>query len=578
MKKILLSLVILAVIYSRFVGINWGLPYPMHPDERNMASALQSLSCDIKQLESCLHPNFFAYGQLPLYIGYVLVTIVHIITLKTTAVPITFNEATLALRILSALSSLVTVIVLYKIVHLMIWIKKVPTFFQKIATILVLSFAPYSIAFSHFGTTESMLMALFTIVLYLSLQLMQQRRIMRHIFLCGVVCGVALGVKLSSAIFLVVPFFALCVIWFKTIRKRKYRAVLQIPLHGLVFVVVMIAGYVLSSPYNVISYKEFLGSMNYESAVALGTVSVFYTRQFAHSLPVVFHIVKIFPYALGIPMMIGLIFSFFTLPFRNASYSIIRIALIVPFLVSGFMFAKWSRFISPVFPIASLVVALGMNEFYLMIRNFKYRNTVIALLAFILIIQGVAYISIYQNEDVRFTASEWIVKHIPENELILSETANVVDIPLDVPGKSLDVFSKKYSVVSFDFYNLDTNQQLQTDLDNYLEDSNYVLVPSRRVFANHTCNRSYLDDADDYIGNAISFSKDRCLILQGVYSKINNYYDVLFDQNRYAKVAEFHSYPRISFFGKTIVEFPDEDSEETWSVFDHPVIRVYRKI
>jgi len=42
-------------------------------------------------------------------------------------------------------------------------------------------------------------------------------------------------------------------------------------------------------------------------------------------------------------------------------------------------------------------------------------------------------------------------------------------------------------------------------------------------------------------------------------------------------VAEFNSYPKITLFGKTFIEFPDENAEETWSVFDHPVIRIYKK-
>ena len=30
-------LIIGLLVYSRFINLGWGLPYPMHPDERNMA-------------------------------------------------------------------------------------------------------------------------------------------------------------------------------------------------------------------------------------------------------------------------------------------------------------------------------------------------------------------------------------------------------------------------------------------------------------------------------------------------------------------------------------------------------------
>ena len=41
----LLLLLFLVLIYTRVVGLNWGLPYPMHPDERNMANAITSMTC-----------------------------------------------------------------------------------------------------------------------------------------------------------------------------------------------------------------------------------------------------------------------------------------------------------------------------------------------------------------------------------------------------------------------------------------------------------------------------------------------------------------------------------------------------
>ena len=76
-KKLLLHCFIaslfLVLVYSRFVGLDWGLPYPMHPDERNMATAIQSLNCGISNFKECFNPHFFAYGQFPLYLGYLIV-------------------------------------------------------------------------------------------------------------------------------------------------------------------------------------------------------------------------------------------------------------------------------------------------------------------------------------------------------------------------------------------------------------------------------------------------------------------------------------------------------------------------
>ena len=142
------------------------------------------------------------------------------------------------------------------------------------------------------------------------------------------------------------------------------------------------------------------------------------------------------------------------------------------------------------------------------------------------------YLSIYQKPDIRFQATDWINKYIPENSLVLSETANVVDIPL--------INKNNINVISFNFYELDNDPEIKTQFNNYLQKANYIFVPSRRIFANHPKNK---------------------------YPMLNDYYEKLFSGKLgFVKVAEFSS------------GLNDEKAEETWTVFDHPMIRIYKKI
>ncbi|MBU3957411.1 hypothetical protein KKI19_04030, partial [Patescibacteria group bacterium] len=59
------------------------------------------------------------------------------------------------------------------------------------------------------------------------------------------------------------------------------------------------------------------------------------------------------------------------------------------------------------------------------------------------------------------------------------------------------------------------------------------------------------------------------------------FYNTLFSgQLGFEQIQEFHSYPQLQIgppAGGWALEFPDEQAEETWSVFDHPVIRVFKK-
>lgn len=178
------------------------------------------------------------------------------------------------------------------------------------------------------------------------------------------------------------------------------------------------------------------------------------------------------------------------------------------------------------------------------------RKLVFYPLLFASVVPGIAFLSIYTNPDVRLAASEWIYKNIPKNSYILSETANVVDLPLN--NITIKQYNK-YRIIPFNFYDLDQDAKSQQELSEHLTNADYIIVPSRRVFANHGCEK---------VQN----------------SKICQYYRKLFNgELGFKKEAEFSSYPKIVLSGKTLIEFPDEEAEETWTVFDHPVVRIYKR-
>ncbi|MCL4377977.1 MAG: hypothetical protein M1409_06310 [Actinobacteria bacterium] len=234
---------------------------------------------------------------------------------------------------------------------------------------------------------------------------------------------------------------------------------------------------------------------------------------------------------------------------------------------------------APVFPLM-LIFAI------LLLLKLKLANLIKISLLIIIILPGLAYLSIYQNPDIRFTASKWIFSNIPSNSNILSETANVVDIPVSSPDFSSETLNlmPNYNIASFNFYDLDEDYTLQTSLNDYLSRVGYIFVPSRRILLNHTClnfdsgNEKLVNYYQNYV-NKIVYTSNRCDYLKTRYPLLNNYYmELLSGSLGFKKVAEFSSYPKIQLFGKTLIEFPDEEAEETWTVFDHPVIRIFQKI
>lgn len=530
----------IVLFYIRFVNISWGLPNPFHPDERNMAIAVQNLKCETQnskfKIQNCLNPRFFAYGQFPLYLGYMGVMVMKFFD-GDLGTPISFQEAVISLRGISALASILTLFVSLAIIKL-VKLGRSDRFgwWKTVLAFLILIFSPGLIQSAHFGTTESLLILFYSIIVYLTVKniVLGARIQPLRLNWIIVICGLAIATKISSFIFIVVPITEI-LIRSQTAKEKIFAAA------RLVAFILLIS--VVFSPHNLISLHNFLTSVGYESDVALGKLTVFYTRQFVGSVPIIFQAIKIFPYALGWPALVLGILGFLGLSWRDKEINLLRFSFLAYFLANAFLFAKWTRFMAPLFPIVLLFAIL-----------FLFRIKVIRIIKVIIIIisilPGLAYLSVYQNLDVRFTASEWIYKNIPENSYILSETANVVDLPVYVKGQKSKV--KNYNFISFNYYDLDIDLKLQEELGRHLKLADYIFIPSRRVLKNHPADR---------------------------YPVLNKYYeDLNSGKLGFRKVAEFSSYPMISLLGKTLIEFPDENAEETWSVFDHPVVRIYKRI
>ncbi|PIZ63738.1 hypothetical protein COY16_01120 [Candidatus Roizmanbacteria bacterium CG_4_10_14_0_2_um_filter_39_13] len=565
------AMLIVTLIYTRFVGLDWGLPYPMHPDERNMVNAILGMTCHEGWNIDCLNPHFYAYGQIPLFIGYFFTTIASV---WTQSFRINFNETVLSLRFLSAVSSVLTVFVMTKVAVLLS--KK--TSHNVLIALITFIFSPVFIQFAHFGTTESLLMLFVSILIYFAVLFIQSNiSLSRYVLWSGVIFGLAVSTKVSSVFFAAIPILAICITTFNN-QERISVVTAFFSLIKIAFLAVIV--FVVTSPYNLFDWEAFVHSMNYESSVGIGTYKAFYTRQFEYTMPLTFQFIHVFPYALGIPIFMLSIFGFFSLPW-NKTHIMLRLTAIALFIPNAFMYAKWSRFYSPVFPVVILIGCLVIIQLIDMNLRIKIKivhtvhSIVLSLVVIAVMIYGMAYVSIYRHPDVRFRASQWIYENIPASAHILSETANVVDIPM--PNSLIDysvVNQKNLNPISFDFYEVGNNEILEHDLDDQIKSAEYIFVPSRRIFWNHSCLKS-----NNTLQNIrYSYEESRCESLEKEYPLQTAYYQDLFSGTLgFKQVAEFQSYPRIELFGQILIEFPDEAAEETWTVFDHPVIRIYQR-
>ena len=507
---ILLILIVALGGLLRFYGLTWGDGLFFHPDENNMARAISQLNPS-----TGFHPDFFAYGQLPLYLVYFSYQLVHGLDLRQ----VPFKEAIYFLRFWSALFSTLTIPLVYLIS------RKLFTAYYSLLSATLVAFMPGLIQAAHFGTTESLLTFFFMLIIYLTLHLGPGPKY--RSILMGIVFGLAVGTK-ASALYFIAPVIVASLYVARDWKKFIY--------FWLIFTVFAVLVALLASPYNLVDYESYLSSMRYESAVAFGDVKVFYTRQFENSVPLVFQAIRVFPFAVGfITSIFGLFGLLLSLrEYRKQFFVILIFSFLFIIAVNSLIFAKWTRFMTPAYPLFAVFTAYAL---------YKLQNKLaIMLILFLSIAQGALLFQLYIQPDTRIAASTWINENIPAESYVLSETANVVDIPVRNENE--------LTVISFDFYHLDQEPELPEALISHLEKADYIFIPSRRLYANLPQNA-------------------------GSYPILEKYYETLFSGHLGFELIHTQQ-PYSNPEGWSKIE--EIWAEETFTVFDHPTIRVYKKV
>ncbi len=278
--KVSFFILLLFTLFTRFFNLNWGNNYYFHPDENNMASSILQMD------KNNLNPHFFAYGQFPLFLTF-FTTPHH-----------DFSTIILTLRFWSATFSSISVLFFYLIIKKFFNSKKII-----FITTLIFIFTPGLIQLAHFGTTESILILVFLVNIYISLKLFSSFRI-KYLCLASLISGLGLATKISSLIFTIPILLSLFFLFLKNKKFFKFIFLL------ILFFSLSLFIFIFFSPYNFLDFQSFRLSMNYEIQVATGQTQVFYTRQFINSIPYIFQFQKIFPYTIGVP---NLFFSLFGL-------------------------------------------------------------------------------------------------------------------------------------------------------------------------------------------------------------------------------------------------------------------------
>ncbi len=562
---LILVLIFFAGAYFRFYNLSWDKNYPSHPDEiKNIA--FPSVSISLKDP----NPHMFVYGNFTIYF-YRLIS--EAISLKTgdRSWISDWGKINLIGRNVSAITSSLSIILIFLLAQ--------KAFNDKKVAILASFFGAFTvllIQLSHFATTESLLIFWLLLIYLLSFKILDKQS-MGSYHLLGVVSGLALATKTTAFSFLIIPFAVYFFISFQEsvnffikffhkkinlgsrrianyfkILIKIFNEIIQTGDFGFwkkqgyffVFLILTLIFFFLASPFSFLDYYNFKQSMDYEMAVATGKTPVFYTYQFFNTKPYLFYIDNLIwaqgPF-LKIFSVFGIVYLLLLAIFkRKIKYLLLIIWPLAYFYIIGGWHTKFIRYLALILPFLAIFAA----KFLIDLRS-KSRitgNILIFIGIFFTFAYSSAFLSIYKNENTRGVASRWMYQNIPSGAKILTEQYEYPGLPVYLPNEK----TTSFNVEALSIYDPDNEQKIKYYAAK-LASGDYLVLASRRLY-----------------GTLINLPEK--------YPLTSQYYKLLFEGKLgYTLVADFDSYPEI--FGLKIV---DDRAEETFQVFDHPKVLIYK--
>jgi len=578
-----LFIVLLLGALFRFYGLNWDQGYHLHPDERMIIMVAEKLRLprplklsSLLDPNSPLNPKFFAYGNFPLYLLKATSSVTsQLLGQKWT----TYSHLNIVGRVLSVIFDLGTIFLIFKIGE-KIFSPKVAVLASFFYTICV-----YPIQLSHFYAVDIPLNFFILLTLYRLISFYEKQSLKEAVFV-GISLGLALASKVSATVLVVsigtalifdhllilfkrwrvafLPWWRKILFFiFRSKKKRFFVGVIKSLLgYGLTIFLSTIITFTIFQPYALIDFPTFWQQISEQNRMTKDAFVFPYTLQYVDTPPYLYHLKNLWLWGMGIGLgtlsVVGAGVYMFNLLKRvktrgeediEAKEIILVVFFLAYFLTVGRFAVKFMRYLLPLYPLFCLFAAWLLQ---LLIGSQKKRISLAGKVSLIFAISTsllwlFAFISIYSKPNTRVLATQWINQNVPFESKIAIEHW---DDRVPMWGN--------YQFLEMPMYEPDTSKQKWEKVSFNLEETNYIVIASNRLYA------PLLKLAD-------------CRKYKVCYPKTAEYYRKLFDEQLgFEKVAEFTSFPKLEI-GNWKLEIDDSSADEIFTVYDHPKVIVFKK-
>lgn len=587
----------------RWYGIDWDHGWHLHPDERMLI-----MVADRIQLFSQMNPDFFNYGSLPVYILKGVTQLIDAVAKTHLA---TYDGMLSVGRGISVTLDLLILMLVYKTSMLIFDSKK-----TALLGSLMYAIAFFPIQNTHFFIVDNFLNFFMAVVVYLILSHIRSPHKIK-IFFLAVATAAAVTTKATGVILLAAVGLTLLL----PKHKQKFppyllNTILTILFFGISFasLTYLFMPYAFSPSWNLASIMrnpldifnpKLINDITLQTKMNSDPFIFPYTLQYVMTKPYIYYVKNIFIWGLGPFISISAIFGFllYVLTIKKAvmkhhgfgssirklfsklvhrtpsafqvrdahgltPYYVLLATIyilfyIFYFLVIGRSAVKFMRYMLPLYAPLCVLAGFALFEFLtyfhktshgptpLQIKIKPFFNIIGMILLFGAMIWTLMFEHIYTNEHTRIAASKWIFQHIRSGSKIAVEHW---DDRLPLP---LNEYNYQFNELTL--YDPDTPEKWLT-INSLLKNSDYLILASNRLYT----PLPKLTDCEKLPPN-------RC------YKETANYYRRLFRGELGFKIeAVFSSYPQLQI-GTFTLEMPDDNADESFTVYDHPKIIIFKK-
>ena len=542
---LILIVILLAAAGVRLSGINWDYGYQQHPDER----MLMLVACRI-HLFSQLDPDFFNYGSFPVYLLRAVAQLSDALFHTQWA---NYDGMLFVGRVLSSVTDTLIIYLVYRLAW-QLFLR--PRLALAAAAFYALSFFP--IQNSNFYIVDNWVNLFITSLSILLLNYLQKASAARAAGL-GLIFAALLATKTTPVIYL--PAILFLLFWQVSGTRWVFMKSVTRPLkHGVVFVLVFFISHVVLMPYAYVRFPRFWKDTLAQIQMSRDPYVFPYTLQYVGTQAYSYYLENIFLWGMG-PMLsfffiCGLTAFVLHWPGRYKKKDPACLLALVYVLLNVYYFAvmgrtavKFMRYMLPLYPFGAIMAAVGLDWALGLIKRRSMRRVYLVLVFGFLTVWVVFFMDIYRRPLTRVEASKWINRHIPPGSTLAVEHWD----------ERLPLFGvEKYRFVELPLYNRPDDGWKWQDIAKKLGEADYIVIASQKLFVP-------LQRLTD------------CGAHPACYPRTAEYYHKLFSgELGFDNVAEFTSYPGLTL-GRRHFFIPDDRADESFSVYDHPRVYIFKK-